>query len=324
RIPGRSARLRGRPVDPPYARLPGYAPPDQITPRNMYGWATTPRGWTMWERTPFTSANLPWWDADDPDLQRGHVWSHRHRDRATPTKGWLDALVVTCPMNVEAFRHVERHLPIEVIPPGVDVENYPFATRPDRGPVRYGWVGMPSQRKNLPALLDAWIRFRREYVTIDAHLEIKTTGIGAGVVEASRIPDVTVYRDTWPIAKLWEWYSSLDALVSVSRGEGMNKPAVEAMATGAPVIAPPWGGHENWLHPDLGCPVASRLIESPCEPGTYDCEVDPGDLLRALVAAADAPEQRRRKGHAAANFVRSALTWRGAAERVLQVAARHL
>ncbi|WP_461152324.1 glycosyltransferase family 4 protein [Saccharopolyspora tripterygii] len=323
-LPEQIARLLSRPVEPPYDCLLWYAPPDQIVPWSMYGWATTQLGWTMWERAPFTSANLPWWDDDDPDLQRGRVWSQRYRDRDAPAAGWLDALVVTCPMNVAAFEHVERHLPIEVIPPGVDFENYPLATRPDRGPVRYGWVGVPSQRKNLPALLDAWTRFREEHPVFDAHLEIKTTGLGAGVVEASRIPDVTVYRDTWPTAKLREWYSSLDALVSVSRGEGMNKPAVEAMATGAPVIAPSWGGHENWLHPDLGYPVDYRLTESPFEAGTYDCEPDPEDLLRALVAAADDPERRRRKGHAAANFVRSALTWTGAAERVLQLAARHL
>ena len=323
-LPERVAALLAKPVHPPYDVALWYAPPDQIRPWSMYGWAHCQLGWTMWERTPFLPANLPWFDDGDPELQAGRVWSQRRRDRTAPAKGWLDALIVTCGMNAEAFRHVERELPIEVIPPGVDVDNYPQAVREwTEGPVRFGWTGVPSMRKNLPALLNAWTRWRQARPEVAAVLEIKTTGLGAGVLEAARVPDVVVHRKTWATKQLAGWYGSLDCLVSVARGEGMNKPAVEAMATGCPVAAPLWGGHENWLHPDTGYVVQHRLAESPFEKGTQDCEVDADHLEFVLDQVAADPADRARKGIAAANFVRSALTWTHAAERLVKVVAQY-
>ena len=323
-LPDRVAALLSRPLDPPYDAVVWYAPPDNIQPWSMYGWGRVQLGWTMWERTPFHGHNIDWWDADSPDLQRGHVWSRRYLQRDTTAKGWLDALIVTCRMNVDAFAHVEQHLPIEVIPPGVDVDNYPKTIREPSGPFRFGWVGVPSARKALPTMLDAWCQFREQRPDVDAVLEVKTTGVGAGVIEAARTRDVVVHRDTWSTKQLAAWYGSLDALVSVSRGEGMNKPAVEAMATGTPVIAPRWGGHENWLYPDSGYPVAFEVGPSPIETDTVDCTVDAEDVARAMADVVDDPAARDRKGHAAANLVRSSMTWSRAANKLLQVAARHL
>lgn len=323
-LPDRVAALLSRPLAPPYDVILWYCPPENIQPWSMYGWGRVQLGWTMWERTPFHGANLAWWEHDDPDLERGHVWSRRWLQRDAPAKGWLDALIVTCRMNTEAFRNVEQHLPIEVIPPGVDVDNYPRGTREASGPFRFGWAGVPSPRKNLPEMLTAWTRFREHRPDLDAVLEIKTSGIGAGVIEAARTPDVIVHRDTWPTPQLAAWYGSLDAFVSTSRGEGMNKPACEAMATGTPVIAARWGGHENWLYDDVGYPVAHEVTPSPFEHDTYDCTIDADDVARALGDVVDNPDERARRGHAAANFVRSALSWPHTAEAFLRVAARHI
>ena len=325
-VPERVAALLRRPVDPPYDAVIWYCPPENIQPWSMWGWGTVQLGWTMWERLPFTGANLPWWEDDDPDLSRGYVWSQRYLNRDAPAKGWLDALIVTCRMNRDAFAHIEHHLPIEVIPPGVDADNYPYVTRPepDGRAVRFGWSGVPSPRKNLPAMLDAWAKFRREHPDVDAELEVKTSGIGAGVLEALQLADVTVHRYTWSTKQLADWYSSLDCLISTSRGEGMNKPACEAMATGATVAAPLWGGHEHWLHPDTGYEIAHELVASPFEAGTQDCEVNVDDLASLLPQIAADHAGRRARGHAGARLVRSGLSWRRSAEALLRIASRHL
>src|SRR5699024_907995 len=107
-----------------------------------------------------------------------------------------------------------------------------------------------------------------------------------------------------------------DVLVSTSRGEGNNKPAMEFMATGGTVIAPRWGGHENWMHRDATMEVDYTL---PLTEGGYrECEVDKESLKAALVAAWEDRAATTRRGVVAADWVRSSLGWPVVIDRLVQ------
>jgi glycosyltransferase involved in cell wall biosynthesis len=227
-------------------------------------------------------------------------------------------------MNVEAFRAVDEVVPIEVIPPGLDVEAWPQVRRPLRDEVVFGANGVISSRKDPYALLAAWREFRQRWPELQARLELKTFPPGMHPKVGEAYPDVVLHQAVWSVDQLRDWYSSLDVLVSAARGEGMNKPAVEAMATGLPVIATRWGGHANWQSSQHGYPVAHQLTDSPLEPGTLDGPVVHDSLVEALHTAATDGMTRLAKGNAAANFVRSALSWPHAVEHLLRVVSKHL
>lgn len=61
------------------------------------------------------------------------------------------------------------------------------------------------------------------------------------------------------MAALW---SSVDAIVSLNRGEGFGLPMVEAMARGMAVIATNWGGSTDYLRDSNSYPV--RISELEC------------------------------------------------------------
>jgi glycosyltransferase involved in cell wall biosynthesis len=267
-------------------------------------------GYTMWERTPVTWSALGL-------KEIGTVGG----PRTFPFTG-LDVLVVTCPMNVEAFRAVDPLVRIEVIPPGVRVDDIPQVDRRRHGDradlTVFGAVGVMSPRKAPFDLLEAWKEFRERCPDIQARLEIKESGHSLHPGVAEIYPDLVLHSGVWPEKKLWSWMAELDVLVSASRGEGMNKPAVEFMVSGGPVIATGWGGHENWMRGDVGYPVKHRLEPSPFEDGTLDAPVDLMDMADQFFEACDRFE-RQDKGYAARMYASTALSWELATEKLLRL-----
>lgn len=323
------AQLMTRKLNPPYDLLLYYCPPSEVTPWEMPGWGDRVIAWSMAEWTPLRTADLgsKWYDADDPDMAAGRVWSRRLRWDPAGPKMWLDAMVVTCPMNVDAFSAVDPHLRYEVITPGLRLEDWPVLDRErDEGaPVVFGCEGVLAGRKDPGALFRAWDGFRAAYPGLPARLELHVAGNPRECLAraAAREPgDVIVHSEAWSHRQMLEWYRGIDCWVSTSRGEGVNKPAVQALATGIPVIAAAWGGHETWLHPSHGYLAGYREVveevEAPGPPATR-VQVDTASVAELMGEAALDAAERRRRGAAGARFVRSALGWERQAGELLRL-----
>lgn len=323
-VPGRILELLGKKLAPPYDVALWYAPPFGVYPRGNPGFGRVQVGWTMWERTPFLPGNLPWVDLDEGSADIGRAWSRRSIDGDSPAKTWLDVLIVTCPMNRDAFRAADEAVPIEVIPPGVEVEQFPQVRRQPGEVVRFGVEGVMNGRKDPTRLLEAWRLFRQARPDIKATLTVKSMAAAVTRQQVEATPDTEFLAENWTRRQMAEWLGSLDVYVSASRGEGMNKPAVEAMATGCPVIASAEHGHQNWMSSAVGWPVAAPLEACPFEGGTFDWPVSVEALAGRMALAADNPQDRMVKGNAAANFVRGGLTWERSAERFLTTVSRYL
>lgn len=127
---------------------------------------------------------------------------------------------------------------IEIIPPGVELSAWrvrdPMSTPPSGCP-RLLFVGGDWQRKGGPLLLDVF----REHLRGRCELHLVTKGAPLDLNE----PGVSVYADIGPNdSRLHRLYETCDALVLPTRADCFSLAAIEAMASGLPVITCPVGG----------------------------------------------------------------------------------
>ena len=154
---------------------------------------------------------------------------------------------------------------IHVIPPGVDLTRWPAPTgRLKNGahgsePFRLLFVGGDFERKGGPLLLEVFRRFLRDTCTL--HLVTKS--------DLSEEKGVRVYRGFGPNEPgLQALYERCDALVLPTQADTFSHVALEAMASGLPVVTCPVGGIPE--------------IVQPGETGFLVPPNDAGALLRAI------------------------------------------
>lgn len=297
-----------------------FAPPYDVHPQEFAPYARTAVGWSMWERTPLQRNDMKGHGWKNPG-RRKHWWSAGKGSDSIPhrEKDWLDLMVVTNPDSMDAFQALDPYLPYSVVPNGIDVTRFPELGRTDDRPFRFGSIGMLNGRKDPFATIEAFRLAQRMDPEFHAELVLKTST--PGLHPAINYPGITVINEVWEPAKVVAFYSQIDVLVSTSRGEGNNKPAMEFMSTGGPVMATAWSGHLNWLHPDSGYPLSGRLVEDPRN-GTSDFRVNVDHVARTMLHCYHNREEVRRKGEQAALRIRADLTWEHVCDRLMQAIGR--
>lgn len=320
-IPMKFAQMLTRdPTGPKDVLLNFAAPMDLQVPRDFGHLKKV--AYTMWERTPIVDGDFggPWLSPEDaqivPEYDDEKVEGSRQGKRRL--EGW-DKVLVTCPMNVDAFRPVTPdETPIKVVPVGIDPERWTFQRRTAQGPVRFLMLGMANARKAPFVTLDAWRRFRLAHPEIEATLHVHSLGrtLHPKIVEV--YPDVTLSEKALTHEALREMYWEHDVLISTSRGEGANKPAMEFLATGGVVAATDWSGHQNWLHRDYAVPLPGTLKPCPGAEWAQDFHVDESALDDALLALARRDYDIPRMGATAAQMVPSMMSWSVTAQNLLR------
>lgn len=117
-------------------------------------------------------------------------------------------------------------------------------------PFLYGMVGQMSARKNPLAAILAFSQLKEEKGDeFDAQLVIKT--IQLFLPPGLEFPGVEIIYDNWRHPQLQKFYHTINALVCPSWGEGKNLPAMEATASGCPIILSDVSGHRQWAHPSF-------------------------------------------------------------------------
>jgi glycosyltransferase involved in cell wall biosynthesis len=275
-----------------------FADPANLRPWELDGMARRMFGYTMWERLPLRRQDLPWG-------RRARSWSAHG----------MAGLAVTCPMNVEAFRAVDPAVPMLVVPGGIEPSDWPrkpvdeALVNGDR-PVRFLACGVLSGRKDPFRLLGAWRDLQDAAPDLNAELVLHTysAGLHPKVAEAYG-PKIVFSQKPLSRAQLLTLYRECDVLVSVSRGEGNNKPAMEFMATGGTVAASDWSGHQNWLN---GHTTALRgtLVAAQDAPGAVEFAVDHDTLVKTLFELGSDPVGVAERGQACAGWVRANMSWR--------------
>ncbi|MCP4580338.1 MAG: glycosyltransferase family 4 protein [candidate division Zixibacteria bacterium] len=164
-------------------------------------------------------------------------------------KAILSADYLTATSNMlerETNRLVNNSRKIEVIPFGVDLEHFGYHDRSDCTDVHIGTVRNLRPKYGLQFLIEAFSILRKSYKNI------KLSIVGDGflrpelevqVIKLGMADDVTFHGPV-PNEQVVNYMKKFDifAIPSVGQGETFGVAAVEAMATGLPVVASNIGG----------------------------------------------------------------------------------
>ncbi len=230
----------------------------------------------------------------------------------------FDAIIAPSHSVASALAISGTRLPVATIGQPVMLDRFQALAeiRIPRKPIRrFLHVSSCFQRKGVDLLLAAWARAftARDDVT----LVIKTFPNPHNDIEAQvaalrrshpRLAPIEIINRDVDCAEMPDFYASADAMVLPTRGEGYNLPALEAMASGLPLIVTGHGGHRDFCGPDEARLIDYRFVRSASHvAGDHSMWVEPSldDLVLALreyadPANADAIESRRLNALAAA------------------------
>lgn len=185
--------------------------------------------------------------------------------------------------------------------------------------LQFCMVGALGPRKNPFVAVEAFRELREEHPELDIALNLKTVSPGLHSKMNDWIPGLRVFYETWPEDVLRDFYASQHVLISCSRGEGKDMPALEFLSTGGTVIATNWGGHTQWLSPSIGFPLNYTLAPQACDtPGCLWAEADKDHLKALMLHAATHRDELARKGDLAASLIPGMCSWPKALDRLME------
>jgi glycosyltransferase involved in cell wall biosynthesis len=159
---------------------------------------------------------------------------------------------------------------VDVVPEGVDPEVFHGHVRRvvsrSGQPFRFLAVGKLEKRKAYPELLEAFRQAFGNDRTVqlvlkaddlqDIELHERKKRELTELVASSGMTNVELHWGNWPKERMAGLYNYCDAFVFPSRAEGWGLPALEAIATGLPIVSTFYSGHTEFLQH-----VRSSLLE---------------------------------------------------------------
>lgn len=259
-------------------------------------------GWTMWEYS--NLKNLP-----DVEEFRDNVKN-------------FDALVAYDEVTKQALaEHYDG--PILVLQGGYWPEDWQYVERDWFGD-RFGFcmAGQLHERKDPFVAIQAFQQLKHEYpIEFEpAELHLKTTVPGLHSKMEEVIPKLRVHYAVWPKDILEKFYSMQHCLLSPSRGEGKNMPALEFQSTGGVVIATNWAGHTQWLNPDYSYPLDYTLHPVNTDfPDTYNARASVEHLKELMLHVFRNREESKRKGKLASEVIPWLSSWDNIVARLFRM-----
>jgi glycosyltransferase involved in cell wall biosynthesis len=285
-----------------------FAPPFQIQPWEFKIRDVPAFGYSMWERTPLLRTDFDW------PIDKPIGWAHYG----------LAGMAVTTAMNIGAFEAIDRYLPMTVVPCGIDPDDWPVLKRPDHPaeganrPFRFLMHGALAGRKNPFAVFGAWRDLKQRHPDCDAELWVHSYSMrlhpSIADVYGSKGTnpdggDIWMFSDSLPYREVLDMFHQCDVLVSPSRGEGNNKPAMQMLSTGGAVLASDWSGHQNWLDAPGAYPLRGKLIPAFGAAGAEEFEVDHDSLVERMYLMWARQDHVREEALAGAQWIRDYMTW---------------
>jgi glycosyltransferase involved in cell wall biosynthesis len=243
-------------------------------------------------------------------------------------------LMVPSAHCIDAFRSRGVTVPVDVVPQGVNPENWPVIDRSDKvGPFTFLIMGGLTYRKNPIGAVRAFLAaFPHER---DVRLLIKTrAGKIAGGFKSwiDQIPNddrVQIIAENSTPRDMLMYMGKADAFLWPSRGEGFGLPTVQAMSTGLPIIVADNSGMSQYCDGRYNYPIPCQEVKVPSQAnGGYpdewgDCgnwwEPDFASLVAAIREVYNNRTWAAEKGNKAAEWVRDNWTIGHTCQRILEV-----
>lgn len=266
--------------------------------------------WTMWEWTSFDNIQ-------PKDTERRH---DPHLDDFEDRFKNVDAIACYSEVTKQAIVSKLPGYPTFIQQGGFWPQDWPKVER-DWGGERLAFcmVGALHERKDPFIAVQAWERIQREHPEMhkaEMHFKTNVPGLHSGMEECYH--NLRVHYDIWPEEILRKFYASQHILISTSRGEGKNMPALEMMSTGGTVIATDWGGHQEWLNTEYSYPLRCTEVSQTGFPDCRSARADVDHLVELMVHCYNNRAEIRRKADLAANIIPQMCSWPSVIERLFR------
>lgn len=237
-LPEDVALLLTKPLDGSFDIIVQHVDPDSLdASETLRSVGTLLIGWTMWEYS---------------NLKNSAEYDTLHERLEL-----FDAIFCYDQVTADCFREVFEG-PLPVLQGGFWPEDWAPVQR-DWYSERFGFcvVGALHERKDPFVAIEAFRQLKEErkeeFDGAELHLKTNIPGIHSSIEQM--VPKLRVHYTVWSADILHTFYASQHVLISCSRGEGKNMPALEFQSTGGVVIATDWGGHQGWLDERYAYPL---------------------------------------------------------------------
>jgi glycosyltransferase involved in cell wall biosynthesis len=199
---------------------------------------------------------------------------------------------------------------LHVVPLGVDTDLFAPSTQP-RIPGRIIAIASADRPlKGVGHLLQAVAKLRTEHdLELQLVAKLESNGPTEKLIAELGISDIVHISSGLADAALAQLFASAEIACIPSLYEGFSLPAVEAMASGTPIVASRAGALPEVLGPDDEC---ARLVR----PG------DAAELIRVLGELQASPDQLRRLGIAGRRRAVEVYSWESVAAQTARVYER--
>ena len=189
----------------------------------------------------------------------------------------------------QAFIESGVEVPVSIVPQSYFLRN---RTKPieRQTKLKLGVLGVPNHRKNLEKLIQAVIQLNKENVRVE--LLIHCPWLLDRTQEVwNNYPNVSLTVGVKSDNEIDDWYSSLDAYIYPSSGEGWSFTPRESMSLGIPTIITDIPVHEELIQSGFYLPVSSNewkpadyeFLEAPCgEWKSYSVEQIKSSIVRLI------------------------------------------
>jgi len=295
-LPQSVANLLTKPLAAPFDLMITHVDPGNIAiPQDQRDATDLIVGWSMWE---FSTLDI---------LPRKSSFKKRLKN--------LDALVGYSDVSTEAFRgFAPKKLPLATLQGGFNPELWPYVERDWTSDCfRFIMNGVMNARKNPFPVIAAFAELKEEhpeeFEPAELHIHTRIPTIPVEIMD--RVPKLWIYCETFNDLEMQMFYRIGHALITASRGEGKNLPALEMLSTGAPVIYTDWSGHQQWGSSAYAYPlrVELRPVITSSHPECKWAEVDKQHLKETMLHCFRNRDEVREKGLIASRTIPQLCSW---------------
>jgi glycosyltransferase involved in cell wall biosynthesis len=199
---------------------------------------------------------------------------------------------------------------LHVVPLGVDTTLFRPSSRPRRPGRIIAIASADTPLKGIATLLHAVARLRAQRdLELQLVARVEPNGPTHKLIAELGISDIVHITNGVPDEELAALFASAEVACIPSLYEGFSLPAVEAMASGTPVVASRVGALPEVLGTDGVC---AELV----------APADIGELTSALGGLLDSPEKRRSLGEAGRRRALDVFSWESVAAQTVRIYER--
>ncbi len=221
-----------------------------------------------------------------------------------------DCVIVPSTDIAKVFKNCGVHIKIKVLPLFIE-DCYRFFERPNRNIYTFLFIGRMNYF-NRKGWYELFLAFTEEFSERNVRLIYKSPdfeGISPEMLQIMKKDKrIQLVNGILPNEEIYKLYKKADCFVLPSHGEGFGLPAIEAMATGLPVITTNWLGSSDYAKKRYCYPIKIDYIEEAFYAKFYGdvgnwAYVDYKDVKKLMRYCYENQEKAKKKGKIASEYV---------------------